>query len=84
MASKENVRPHLHVVPTLKNESLYVGMDIGKVTHVAGFLSPTLLTRHQRFESCPALSFDNSARGLPFVGRSHDFLCAPHSGVRRA
>jgi len=64
MAPKENVRPHLHVVPTLKNESLYVGVDIGKVTHVAGFLSLTLLTRHQRFKSCPALSFDNSREGF--------------------
>ena len=64
MTPKENVRPNLRVVPTLKNESLYVGVDIGKVTHVAGFLSPTLLSRHQRFESCPALSFDNSREGF--------------------
>jgi len=64
MATKEKVRPDLHVIPMLRNESLYVGTDIGKVIHAAGFLSPTLLTRHQRFESCPALSFENSREGF--------------------
>jgi transposase len=31
---------------------------------VAGFVSQSLLTRHQRFESCPALSFANSREGF--------------------
>ena len=48
----------------LAQETLYVGVDIGKRAHVAGFLSVTLLTRHQRFEQCPALSFDNSREGF--------------------
>lgn len=48
----------------LAQETLYVGVDIGKRAHVAGFLSVTLLTRHQRFEPCPALSFDNSREGF--------------------
>ena len=48
----------------LAQETLYVGVDIGKRAHVAGFLSVTLLTRHQRFEHCPALSFDNSREGF--------------------
>jgi transposase len=44
-------------------ETLYVGIDIGKRGHVAGFLSTTLLVRHRRFEHCPALSFENSREG---------------------
>ncbi|WP_338246605.1 IS110 family transposase [Dictyobacter halimunensis] len=44
----------------LGQETLYVGVDVGKRSHVAGFLSSTLLTRHQRFEHCPTFSFENS------------------------
>jgi transposase len=55
-------------VPTplaqLGQEILYVGVDIGKQGHVAGFLSTTLLLRHRRFEHCPALSFENSREGF--------------------
>lgn len=51
-------------VPLLAQETLYVGVDIGKRTHVAGFLSMTLLARHQRFDHCPALFFDNSREGF--------------------
>lgn len=58
------VHAHLQVLPTLARETLYVGVDIGKKTHVAGFLSLTLLARYQRFEHCPALSFDNSREGF--------------------
>lgn len=50
--------------PLLAHETLYVGVDIGKRAHVAGFLATTLLVRHQRFEHCPALSFDNSREGF--------------------
>lgn len=46
------------------HETLYVGIDIGKRSHVAGFLSTTLLARHRRFEHCPALSFENSREGF--------------------
>ncbi|HLZ63782.1 MAG TPA: IS110 family transposase [Ktedonosporobacter sp.] len=60
----EKARPDLQAIPMLLHETLYVGSDIGKFTHVAGFVSPTLLTRHQRFEACPALSFDNSREGF--------------------
>ncbi len=56
--------PNLTAVPLLLNESLYVGIDIGKGKHVAGFLSPTLLARHDRFEACPALVFENSREGF--------------------
>lgn len=50
--------------PTLGQETLYVGVDIGKTTHVAGYISATLLARHQRFEHCPALTFANSREGF--------------------
>jgi hypothetical protein len=37
-----------------------VGIDVGKFRHVAGFLSRTLLERHQRFEE--------PKQGLPMTG----------------
>lgn len=57
-------RTHLKPVPTLAHESLYVGIDIGKKKHVAGFLSHTLLQRYQRFEACPSLTFEHSREGF--------------------
>ena len=48
----------------LAHETLYVGIDIGKLEHVAGFVSRTLLSRYQRFESCPALTFEQSREGF--------------------
>ncbi len=48
----------------LAYETFYVGTDISKKAHVAGFVSSTLLLRHQRFEHCPALAFDNSREGF--------------------
>ncbi len=51
-------------VAQLGQETLYVGVDIGKSGHVAGFLSTPLLARHRRFEQCPALSFENSREGF--------------------
>jgi transposase len=61
---KTDARPDLQALPMLPHETLYVGIDIGKRSHVAGFISPTLLARHQRFEVCPALSFENSREGF--------------------
>ncbi len=54
----------LHTMPQLGHETLYVGIDVGKLQHVAGFVAQSLLTRYQRFESCPALSFANSREGF--------------------
>jgi hypothetical protein len=54
----------LHVVPQLGHETLYVGIDVGKLQHVAGFVSSTLLARYQRFESCPALTCAQSREGF--------------------
>jgi transposase len=64
MPRKTATRLDLAANPMPVNETLYVGVDIGKRAHVAGFLSATLLTRHQRFEHCPALAFDNSREGF--------------------
>lgn len=52
-------RPALRAVPMLPHESLYVGIDVGKARHIAGFVSKSLLQRHERFEACPVLSFEN-------------------------
>src|SRR5260370_19405275 len=77
MASKAH--PDLQPIPLLLHETLYVGVDIGKKTHVAGFISTTLLSRHQRFESCPALSFDNSREGFrALVDRICSFVPLTH------
>ena len=54
----------LSVVPMFPEESLYVGVDVGKHKHVAEFLSKGLLQRHERFAACPALTFDNSRDGF--------------------
>jgi transposase len=62
--AKRTAQADLQVIPMLARETLYVGVDIGKKTHVAGFISTTLLTRYQRFEICPALSFENSREGF--------------------
>jgi transposase len=64
MVKRAQPHPNLKAVPMLLNESLYIGIDIGKRKHVAGFLSQTLLSRHERFEACPALVFENSREGF--------------------
>ena len=60
--------PHSTSRHCLGHETLYVGIDVGKLQHVAGFVSQSLLARHQRFESCPALSFANSREGFRALG----------------
>lgn len=70
MTSSKKIRSELTVAPILPNESLYIGVDIGKFKHVAGFLSKTLLERHKHFEQCPAFIFDQSREGFhAFVER---------------
>lgn len=64
MPSVSLTRANLRVIPMLANESLYVGIDVGKSHHVAGFVSPPLLKRHERFEACPVLRFENSREGF--------------------
>jgi transposase len=44
---------------------LYVGIDIGKFSHAAAFLSPVLLSQYRRrYEDCPTLTFDQSRAGF--------------------
>jgi transposase len=57
-------RAALRPLPMLAHETLYVGVDVGKYQHVAGFISTTLLARHQRFEHAPALVFAQSREGF--------------------
>jgi transposase len=64
MARKSSPHQEIAALPMLGNETLYVGIDVGKKAHVAGFISSTLLIRHQRFEHCPALAFENSREGF--------------------
>ena len=64
MKNTAKKRSNLQPIPLLKQEPLYIGIDIGKERHVAGFVSQTLLERHQRFEACPALAFENSRDGF--------------------
>jgi transposase len=59
-ASSGALRP----IPLLTQESVYVGIDVGKQRHVAGFVSVTLLGRHGRFEGCPAFAFEQSREGF--------------------
>jgi transposase len=70
MTSSKKLRSELAALPMLPNESLYIGVDIGKFKHVAGFLSKTLLERHKHFEHCPAFIFEQSREGFhAFVER---------------
>jgi len=46
MTSKTKTSSDLKIIPMLSHETLSVGVDIGKTTHVAGFISSPLLTRH--------------------------------------
>jgi transposase len=64
MSRKTTSHTNQEYASSLAHETLYIGIDIGKRTHVAGFLATTLLARHQRFEHCPALSFENSREGF--------------------
>ena len=50
-------------------------VDIGKSQHVAGFVSNTLLQRHERFEGCPVLKFANTREGFrQLIHRISDFV----------
>ena len=45
-------------------ENLYIGIDLGKQSHMTAFLSRELLTRHKRFRACPTLKIENSQAGF--------------------
>jgi transposase len=70
MANRTRTHSDLNALPMFPHESIYIGVDIGKFKHVAGFISQTLLERHRHFESCPAFLFEQSREGLrAFVER---------------
>jgi transposase len=74
MAKRTKARPDLAVFPMLLHESVFIGVDIGKFKHVAGFVSKTLLERHQHFEHCPAFLFEQSREGFrAFVERIRSY-----------
>jgi transposase len=63
----------------LPHESVYIGVDIGKSKHVAGFLSKTLVERHKHFENCPAFTFEASREGFrSFVERIREYCPLEH------
>ncbi len=70
MGNRTKSRSDLEALPMLPHESVYIGVDIGKFKQVAGFVSKTLLERHQHFEHCPAFLFEQSREGFrAFVER---------------
>jgi transposase len=74
--------PPLTAVPLLPHEPLYVGVDVGKAHHVAGFVCATLLARHERFEACPTLRFANSREGFQALSeRLHAYAPLEHIAV---
>src|SRR5215472_8225295 len=82
MARRQTKRRDLTVVPLLPREPLYVGVDVGKFRHLAGFLSRTLLQRHERFEGCPTLAFEQSREGFrAFVDRIREYVPLTQAAV---
>ena len=88
MVTRSEARPNLQSGPMLAHETVYVGVDIGKHKHVAGFVSKTLLHRHGRFEACPAFTFEQSREGFrslieripSFVPLTQVYLILEHTG----
>jgi transposase len=79
MAKRTKAPSDPKVLPMLTNESIYVGVDIGKFKNVAGFISRTLLERHQHFEKCPAFLFEQSREGFrAFVERIRTYCPLEH------
>jgi len=75
MSSNIKAHANLTPLPMLPQESLYVGIDVGKFRHIAGFLSRTLLVRHKQFEGCPTFAFEQSREGFrSFVDRIRSYV----------
>jgi len=82
MTAQTKLRPNLTCIPMFPHESLYIGVDIGKFRNVAGFLSRTLLQRHDRFEGCPTLTFEQSREGFrAFVDRIQEYVPLEQAAV---
>jgi transposase len=74
MARRTQMHPNLTPIPMLPHETIYIGVDIGKFRHVAGFVSKTLLQRHERFEGCPTFTFEQTRAGFrAFADRIREF-----------
>lgn len=81
MARRTRSQAVLIALPLLPHESIFIGVDIGKFQHVAGFISKTLLERYQHFENCPAFVFDQSREGFrAFVDRLRAY-CPPEQYI---
>jgi transposase len=79
MANRRKAPGNLNALPMLLRESIYIGVDIGKFKHVAGFISKTLLERHQHFEHCPSFVFEQSREGFrAFVERIRSYCPLEH------
>lgn len=50
--------------PAISSKQLFIGVDVAKRSHVAGFSAPELLAHYKRFQRCPWISFENSRRGF--------------------
>jgi transposase len=75
MKKQATTHSELALIPLFPHETLYIGVDVGKFRHVAGFLSPSLLERHERFEGCPTLCFEQSREGFcAFVDRIRSYV----------
>ena len=75
MAGSKKAISNMALIPMLPHETLYVGVDVGKSRHVAGFLSRTLLQRHERFEGCPTFVFEQSREGFrALVDRMREYV----------
>ncbi len=44
--------------------TLYIGIDLGKASHIGAFLSQELLERHKRYSACPTLPIPNTRDGF--------------------
>lgn len=74
MAQQRKTHPQITPFPMFPHETIYIGVDVGKFRHVAGFLSRTLLARHERFEGCPTCAFEQSREGFrTFVDRIREY-----------
>src|SRR5260370_28254034 len=79
MENRKKVPSNLNALPMFLREPIYIGVDIGKFKHVAGFISKTLLERHQHFEHCPAFVFEQSREGFrAFVERIRAYCPLEH------
>jgi transposase len=73
--ARQAARSDFDAIPMFPHETLYVGVDVGKFRHVAGFVSRTLLKRHERFEGCPTFAFEQSREGFrAFVDRLRELV----------